>query len=68
MRRLLTTTLACPPIPEGFFQDQGLWAAYGMGVRWYSPMGPLRFEWGWNLDRPEGQPKQVMEFTIGTAF
>ena len=50
------------------FQDQGLWAAYGMGVRWYSPMGPLRFEWGWNLDRPEGQPKQVMEFTIGTAF
>ena len=40
----------------------------GLGVRWYSPMGPLRFEWGWNLDRPEGQPKRVMEFTIGTAF
>jgi outer membrane protein insertion porin family len=50
------------------FKDQGLWAAYGIGVRWYSPMGPLRFEWGWNLDRPEGQPKRVMEFTIGTAF
>ena len=49
-------------------KDQGLWAAYGMGVRWYSPMGPLRFEWGWNLNRPEGQPKRVMEFTIGTAF
>jgi outer membrane protein insertion porin family len=50
------------------FNDQGVWAAYGVGVRWYSPMGPLRFEWGWNLDRPEGQPKRVMEFTIGTAF
>jgi outer membrane protein insertion porin family len=50
------------------FRDQGLWAAYGIGVRWYSPMGPLRFEWGWNLDRPKGQPKRVMEFTIGTAF
>jgi len=50
------------------FKDQGLWAAYGVGVRWYSPMGPLRFEMGWNLDRPEGRPKRVMEFTIGTAF
>jgi len=49
-------------------KDEGFWAAYGMGVRWYSPMGPLRFEWGWNLNRPEGQPKRVMEFTIGTAF
>jgi outer membrane protein insertion porin family len=50
------------------FQDQGVWAAYGVGVRWYSPMGPLRFECGWNLDRPPGAPKRVMEFTIGTAF
>ena len=50
------------------YKDQGLWAAYGIGVRWFSPMGPLRFEWGWNLDRPQGQPKSVMEFTIGTAF
>ncbi len=50
------------------FRDQGLWASYGAGVRWYSPMGPLRFECGWNLDRPAGQPKRVMEFTIGTAF
>jgi outer membrane protein insertion porin family len=50
------------------FNDQGVWAAYGVGVRWYSPMGPLRFEIGWNLDRPEGEPKRVAEFTIGTAF
>ncbi len=50
------------------FNDQGVWAAYGVGVRWYSPMGPLRFEWGWNLNRPEGQPTRVMEFTIGTAY
>jgi len=50
------------------FSDQGVWAAYGVGVRWYSPMGPLRFEIGWNLDRPEGAPDRVAEFTIGTAF
>ena len=40
----------------------------GIGVRWYSPMGPLRFEWGWNLDPQPGEDKLVMEFTIGTAF
>jgi outer membrane protein insertion porin family len=42
--------------------------ASGAGVRWYSPMGPLRFEWGWNLKPGPGEAKRVMEFTIGTAF
>ncbi|NNG45858.1 MAG: BamA/TamA family outer membrane protein, partial [Deltaproteobacteria bacterium] len=40
----------------------------GFGIRWYSPMGPLRFEWGWNLDPDPGEDKRVVEFTIGTAF
>jgi outer membrane protein assembly factor BamA len=31
-------------------------------------MGPLRFEWGWNLDPRPGESKKVAEFTIGTAF
>jgi outer membrane protein insertion porin family len=56
--------------------EQGKWPwsgqqlryAYGAGVRWYSPMGPLRFEWGWNLKPGTGESKRVMEFTIGTAF
>jgi len=56
--------------------EQGSWPwdgqqlryAYGAGVRWYSPMGPLRFEWGWNLKPGPGESKRVMEFTIGTAF
>jgi outer membrane protein insertion porin family len=56
------------------FQDgewvggQGVWIGYGVGVRWYSPMGPLRFEVGWNYNRPEGEPRRVMEFTVGTPF
>jgi len=56
------------------FQDgdwvggQGVWIGYGVGVRWYSPMGPLRFEVGWNYDAPPGAPKRVMEFTVGTPF
>jgi outer membrane protein insertion porin family len=47
--------------------DQLRYAA-GVGVRWYSPMGPLRFEMGWNLKPGTGEAKRVMEFTIGTAF
>ncbi len=50
------------------FVNQGLWIGYGVGVRWYSPMGPMRFEYGWNVDRPPGEPSGVFEFTIGTAF
>jgi outer membrane protein insertion porin family len=46
----------------------GLRYAAGFGVRWYSPMGPLRFEWGWNLNPAPGEAKRVTEFTIGTAF
>lgn len=42
--------------------------AAGFGLRWYSPMGPLRFEWGWNLNPEPGEAKRVAEFTIGTAF
>jgi outer membrane protein insertion porin family len=56
--------------------EQGKWPwdgrqlryASGAGVRWYSPMGPLRFEWGVNLNPGPGEAKRVMEFTIGTAF
>jgi outer membrane protein insertion porin family len=50
------------------FNDQGVWVGYGVGIRWYSPMGPLRFEMGWNFNRPEGAPPRVFEFTVGTAF
>jgi len=40
----------------------------GAGVRWQSPMGPLRFEWGYNLSPREGEKQSVFEFTIGKAF
>ncbi len=50
------------------FKNDGLWIGYGVGIRWYSPMGPMRFEYGWNVDRPPGEPAGVFEFTIGTAF
>jgi outer membrane protein insertion porin family len=50
------------------WDSEALKYAAGVGFRWYSPMGPLRFEWGWNLDPDPGEAKRVVEFTIGTAF
>lgn len=40
----------------------------GAGIRWYSPMGPLRLEWGWNFDPRPGENSSNWEFTIGTFF
>lgn len=38
----------------------------GFGIRWWSPIGPLRFEWGFPLRPHEGEPPMVFEFNIGT--
>jgi outer membrane protein insertion porin family len=40
----------------------------GFGFRWWSPMGPLRFEWGFPLKPLKGEEPMVFEFTIGSAF
>ena len=40
----------------------------GFGFRWMSPMGPLRLEWGWNLDPKEGEDQGVWDFSIGGSF
>ncbi|MBI5643306.1 MAG: outer membrane protein assembly factor BamA [Deltaproteobacteria bacterium] len=40
----------------------------GLGIRWYSPLGPLRLELGFNLDRREGEAGQQWDFAIGTIF
>ncbi len=37
----------------------------GAGIRWYSPIGPLRLEWGHVLDRKGGEPASRWEFSIG---
>jgi outer membrane protein insertion porin family len=37
----------------------------GTGVRWYSPIGPLRLEYGYVLDRRLDEPTGRWEFTIG---
>ncbi len=40
----------------------------GMGIRWFSPLGPLRFEWGFPLNKLTYEESSVFEFTIGNFF
>ncbi len=40
----------------------------GFGLRWNSPVGPLRFEWGFPLAPREGEDRSMFEFTIGNSF
>ncbi|HCU24793.1 MAG TPA: outer membrane protein assembly factor BamA, partial [Deltaproteobacteria bacterium] len=43
-------------------------ADFGAGIRWLSPFGPLRFEWGFPFKRQEGEKRSVFNFTIGSFF
>jgi outer membrane protein insertion porin family len=43
-------------------------ASWGFGVRWFSPMGPLRFEWGFPINKREYDDRVRFEFTIGQFF
>ncbi len=46
-----------------FFSD------VGFGIRWFSPIGALRFEWGFPLNRnPDRHPPMNFEFMIGPSF
>jgi outer membrane protein insertion porin family len=40
----------------------------GFGVRWFSPLGPLRFEWGFPLAPLPYEKSSDFEFTIGNFF
>ena len=41
----------------------------GFGLRWFSPIGPLRFEWGFPLGPlSPGDSATVFQFFIGPPF
>jgi outer membrane protein insertion porin family len=81
---LLQTELEFPMVKEAgirgvvFFdvgqaEDQldwnGFYSNWGLGFRWFSPIGPLRFEWGFPLRKNPASPdKVVFEFSIGSPF
>jgi len=43
------------------------WGA-GVGIRYLSPIGPLRFEIGWKLDRESYEDPYVWYFSLGNPF
>ena len=61
---------------ENFFQSSqrsgtlplGLFHSVGTGLRWFSPLGPLRFEIGFPLTRRPVDDAYLFEFTIGNFF
>ena len=46
----------------------GLFHSVGLGIRWFSPLGPLRFETGFPLTRRPIDDPYLFEFTIGNFF
>jgi outer membrane protein insertion porin family len=42
--------------------------SWGFGIRWFSPLGPLRFEWGFPFKPLPYEETNVFEFTIGNFF
>ncbi|MBX7081827.1 MAG: outer membrane protein assembly factor BamA [Nannocystaceae bacterium] len=61
--------------PCDHFRFRNLRYSMGFGFRWQSPIGPLRFEWGFPLDRQRptsflrrGDDPVVFEFAIGNSF
>jgi outer membrane protein insertion porin family len=47
----------------------GLYWSFGFGFRWFSPIGPLRFEWGIPITKRKPSDRDIIfEFTIGNFF
>lgn len=81
---LFSTELLVPIIPRlriAFFFDAGnaygfgtdfdptdLRMGAGVGLRFFSPFGPLRLDLGYNLDRQAGEKDYQVHFTIGSPF
>jgi outer membrane protein insertion porin family len=51
--------------PQDLFDVRTSW---GFGLRWFSPLGPLRFEWGFPFKPLPYEESSVFEFTIGNFF
>ncbi|MFQ5781002.1 MAG: BamA/TamA family outer membrane protein, partial [Nitrospiria bacterium] len=63
-----------------FFDHGNVWKSYrdvsfsetksttGIGLRYNTPIGPLRLDWGYKLNREAGEDPSAFHFTLGHAF
>lgn len=42
--------------------------SYGYGIRWLSPLGPIRIEFGYPVDREPGEDSVVTQFSFGAPL
>ncbi len=42
--------------------------AVGAGIRWFSPFGPIRVDYGINADRRKGEDFGALNFSVGSPF
>ncbi|PZW64728.1 Beta-barrel assembly machine subunit BamA [Pseudomonas sp. URMO17WK12:I6] len=59
----LSTTQGCDGVDLG-----QLASSVGVGVTWYSPMGPLSFNLAFPVKKPENADTQVFQFSMGQTF
>jgi outer membrane protein insertion porin family len=60
-----TVTDPCFSFPNSIGR---LRTSYGFGLRWFSPLGPLRFEWGYPFSPLQYEDSSNFQFTIGNFF
>lgn len=53
---------------EDWGDTDSIKTAVGLGIRWLSPMGPLRVVWGFNLDPEPDESESVWDFSVGGTF
>lgn len=51
--------------PDATDYNNTLRSSVGFGFRWFSPIGPLRFEWGFPLSPLDDEEPSVFEFSVG---
>jgi outer membrane protein insertion porin family len=76
LEQLLTSTWSVVGFVDGVAQateiqeplwNEVLWSV-GAGLRWNSFIGPVRLEYGYNLNRRQGDPFGTLHFSVGFPF